>query len=425
MMSRVTRIAFRFCFLYFIFYSVTTQVLGGLLMVPGASFPMLGRVPPFSGITAWVALHVFGWPGPLINTGNSGDSAFFWAQMSWTLAAALAGTVIWSLLDRSRGHATLYMWLRLFVRFALAAQMFDYGMAKVIPTQFPAPSLVTLVEPVGNLSLSNLLWTSIGASTAYQIFTGCVEMLGGLLLILPRTTLLGALVSLVAMVEVFVLNMTYDFGLKQISFHLILFCIFLIAADVPRLTAMFLRTGAVAPAEEPPLFATARANRRMLIAQVAFGLYLVVMYTNMGMNYWRSYGGGGYPKSALYGIWNVIGLSVDGETRAPDQNDYDRRWRRVIFDEPDLIVFQRTDDSFAHYGASIDVNARTVALTKGDSRRWTASFDYERPAPDRLILDGTIDNHRVRAELERLELDTFRLRNGRFRWVRPPDPYGG
>ena len=51
-------------------------------------------------------------------------------------------------------------------------------MAKVIPAQFPPPSLVTLVEPVGQLSRTDLLWTFIGSSTAYQMFTGWTEVIG-------------------------------------------------------------------------------------------------------------------------------------------------------------------------------------------------------------------------------------------------------
>jgi len=51
-------------------------------------------------------------------------------------------------LERERlSYEALDEWFRLFLRFALAAQMFYFGMAKVIPTQFPPPSLVTLVEP--------------------------------------------------------------------------------------------------------------------------------------------------------------------------------------------------------------------------------------------------------------------------------------
>jgi hypothetical protein len=143
------------------------------------------------------------------------------------------------------------------------------------------------------------------------------------------------------------------------------------------------------------------------------------------MNYWRSYGGGGYPKSPLYGIWNVTELSVDGQVRPPAENDYDRRWRRVIFDAPDLVVFQRLDDSFAHYGVSIDESTRSLTLTKGDSRRWSAYFTYERLSADRLVLDGVMDDHRIRVQLELLPNDVFRLLNHRFRWVRPPDPYAG
>ena len=40
--------------------------------------------------------------------------------------------------------------MRLIVRFVLAAQMFEYGMTKVIPTQFIPPALTTLVSPVGD-----------------------------------------------------------------------------------------------------------------------------------------------------------------------------------------------------------------------------------------------------------------------------------
>jgi hypothetical protein len=50
-------------------------------------------------------------------------------------------------------------------------------------------------------------------------------------------------------------------------------------------------------------------------------------------------------------------MSVDGEWRSPLRNDYDRRWRRVIFDSPDRIVFQRTDDSCAHYGAQLTTSS--------------------------------------------------------------------
>ena len=115
-------------------------------------------------------------------------------------------------------------------------------------------------------------------------------------------------------------------------------------------------------------------------------------------------------------------LSVDGTVRPPVVEDYDRRWRRVIFDLPSTMAFQRVDDSFARYGVSIDVYNNTIALTKGGSKKWKASFTFERPAQDQLILDGEMDGRKIHAQLQRVDFDTFRLLNSSFRWVRPDEP---
>src|SRR5262249_11374074 len=178
------------------------------------------------------------------------------------------------------------------------SQMFEYGMTKIIPTQFRSPSLNVLVTPAGDLSLETLLWTSIGAAPAYQIFTGCVETLGGILLLAPRTTLLGALISFAALTHVFVLNMTYDIGLKLISFHLILLALFLLAPDFSRLANLLVRNQSAGPSTQPQLFASKHANRIALGVQIAVGVYLLTLQAYANWNYWFAEGGGS-EKSAL------------------------------------------------------------------------------------------------------------------------------
>jgi len=362
-------------------------------------------------VTIWVAAHIFQITTPLTYTGdNIGETSFFWVQMFWILVVSIATTAIWTRLDAKRTqYATLYKWFVLFIRLALASQMFEYGMTKVIPNQFRSPSLVTLIQPVGNLSLETLLWTSIGASTAYQIFLGCAEMLAGILLLLPRTALLGALICLADMTQVFVFNMTYDIGLKQISFHLILLSLFLLAGDFTRLTDFFMNR---------TVLPSARTDRFARGLQIAFGAYLIVAQTFINWSFWHT-GGGGSPRSALYGIWNVEQLSVDGQFQTPALYDYDRQWRRVIFDLPGTVAFQRLDDSIAHYGSSIDTGLKSIALTKGSSKTWKSSFSYQRSGADQLILDGDMDNHRIHMLLQLADFDTFPLLNSTFRWVRP------
>lgn len=417
-----TLAAFRFCFAYLGLFSLATQISGSLIVIPFVSFRGLGLLWPMREITFWVGEHILGISSPLVYTGNSRDTNFFWVQTFWLLIVAVLATGIWSVLDHKRAnYAALHKWFRLFIRFGLASQMFEYGMTKVIPTQFPSPSLNTLVTPVGNLSLQGLLWTSVGASTAYEMFTGWAELLGGILLLVPRTTMLGAMICLADMIQVFALNMAYDIGVKQVSLHLILLTLFLLAPDFQRLVNFFFLDRAVNASAEPQLFRTRRANRVALAVQIVFGVYLLAIQTDVNWVYWYVEGGGS-PKSPLYGIWNVDELSIDGQARPVYLNDYDRRWRRVIFDSPGRLVFQRTDDSFARYGASIDVYGKTIKLTKGDSTNWKSSFTFQRPAQDQLILSGEMDGYQIHMQLRLAGFDTFRLLNSGFRWVRQPDP---
>jgi len=421
------RVAFRFAVVYFALYTLVSQLIGGLILTPFFSFPALGTIWPIRDVTSWFAARLFRVEPPLLMwTGDSGDTAFYWTQTLLLLVISAVVCWYWTDADRERTeYDRLQKWFRLFMRFALAAQMFHYGIAKVIPTQFAAPSLVTLVEPVGNLSITDLLWTFIGASTPYQMFTGWAEMAAGVLLLVPRTASLGAIVAFVDMTQVFALNMWYDFGLKQISFNYMVMSLVVLAPDLPRLADVLVWNRPAPAAAEPPLFESERTNRRALIAQALVGVYLLAMYVYIGVNYWYGPGAGGYPKSPLYGIWNVEELSVDGQTPATEDIGYDRRWRRVIFDAPGRMAFERTDDSFLHYDASIDTASRSVTLTKKNSAAWRANLQFVRPNDDELTLEGDVDGQHVRVRTRRVDPATFRLLNSRFRWLRPPDPYSG
>lgn len=412
-----TRIAFRFCFVYFGLYCLLTQISTSLAPLPNVDIPDPSSLPPTRQIVIWTASHIFRLTKPLIyaETG-SGDRTFDWVLLVCTLVVAVLATVAWSILDRKReNYVTLYKWFRLFIRICLAGQMFGYGWAKAVPLQMPYPYLTRLLEPFGNFSPMGVLWSSIGASPAYEVFAGCAEMLGGILLIVPRTTTLGALVCLADMTQVFMLNMTYDVPVKLLSFHLILMSLFLLAPDLQRLANLFLLNRPAGPSTQPSLFATTRANRIALVAPVMIGVWLMGMNAYGSWTGWHLYGGGS-PKSALYGIWNVDQLTIDGQSRSPLITDYGR-WRRVIFDIPSRMAFQRMDDSLARYGAAIKVNDQTLALTKDDDKNWKASFTFQRPTPDQLILDGDMDSHKLHMQLQLLDREKFLLVNRGFHWI--------
>ena len=55
-----TRVVFRFCFAYFILYSLVTQIVGGMFLMPGFALPSLGEVWPMRELGLWTAERLFG-----------------------------------------------------------------------------------------------------------------------------------------------------------------------------------------------------------------------------------------------------------------------------------------------------------------------------------------------------------------------------
>lgn len=413
--SPASKIAFRFGFLYFGIYVVMTQMLYGLLILP------VGNLPQFTGVPTrlaaeWTARHVFGVTQPLVIASGSGDKIFDWVLAFCFLVFAAAGTLVWSVVARRRvSYVGFHKWFRLFLRFSLGATMVSYGAAKAIPLQMPYPPLQRLLEPFGHFSPMGVLWYSIGASRPYEIFTGCAELLAGVLLFIPATATLGALVALACTIQIFTLNMTYDVPVKLFSFHLILMSLFLLAPDCRRLLNVLVLNRIAGPSTVPPLGRTRRAIRVGAIAQVIFGLYIVGMNMNQSVEAWTGYGGGA-PKSPLYGIWNVTRMSIDGVERSALVTDYDR-WRRVIFDNPARMSFQRMDDTFAGFGNKIDMAAKSLTLTKPQDPKWTASFTFQQAAADRMVIDGTMDGKNVRMELGLFPREKLLLVSRGFNWV--------
>ena len=414
-----TRIAFRFCVVYFGLYIVLTQMLTSLLLATtndSGAFE-LDMTPPAKAAIVWISAHVFRIAQPIVTfeTG-SGDRVYDWVELACILALAIVGTIIWCVLDRKRtSYRKMHTWFRVFARFSLAATMLTYGASKIIPLQMPFPFLNRLVEPYGNFSPMGVLWSFVGASPAYEIFTGCAEMLGGILLFLPRTTTLGALVCLADATQVFLLNMTYDVPVKLLSFHLILLSLFLLAPDAKRLANMFFLDRTAAPSSDRPLFRTARANRIAMVAQILAGLFLIGANLYGSVSEYKIYGAG-RPKSPLYGIWNVEDFTLDGQTHAPLITDA-ARWRRVVFDFPEFMTIHGMDDEAQGYRAKIDENAKTLAITKFGNDKWSANFSFARPAPDQLIVDGVMDNHKVHAQMKLFDRSQFLLVSHGFHWI--------
>jgi hypothetical protein len=257
--SFLQRLGFRLACVYFVLYS-----LAGF-------FP--------HDWTVWLGFHLFKLEFVAVENG-SGDTLFSYVLHVLVVISGLLLALVWSVFDARRTqYERLHGFLRIFVRYSLAASMIGYGMAKVFNTQFPLYSLSGLNVTYSESSPMGLLWRFMGFSLEYTMFAGALEVLAALLLLFRKTTLLGALLAGAVMTNVVMLNFCYDVPVKLYSSHLLLTAVFLLLPDVSRLWQFFVLNRMVPARLEPNLFVSRWAKygawgaKLLAVAWLAYGSY--------------------------------------------------------------------------------------------------------------------------------------------------------
>jgi uncharacterized membrane protein YphA (DoxX/SURF4 family) len=359
------------------------------------------------GSDAPVDLHTLG-------TG-SGDTLLDYLALAWQSASALVLGLLWTVFDRqSDACETLHDWLRVYIRYALAGIMFGYGFAKVFfPGQFAHPTLDRLVEPFGHSSPMGLLWTFMGYSQPYTMFTGAVECLGGLLLLSQWTTTLGALVVAAAMANVAMLNFSYDVPVKLYSSHLFLFAMLLVVPEVPRLVRVFVtnRSADAARLREAP--GAAWLRRAAFAAK--WIIVIAMLWQNLGPRLTTLRQPPRQPVSG-YGLYEVESFTANGDVRPAVPMDA-RRWRRVIINETGGLSVQMMDDATVRYRTKKDPKNHTYELSTIFSPYDKTMLTYAEPSADRLLLEGRYAGETIAVALQRVPTPRFLLNERGFHWV--------
>jgi predicted DCC family thiol-disulfide oxidoreductase YuxK len=346
---------------------------------------------------------------------GSGDTTYNYIELLVFLVLALVIASLWSLRARFKpiGRRTLE-WHALYIRLNLAGFMLGYGFAKVFPMQMPAPGPDRLLQPFGDASPMGLLWTFIGASTAYQMFAGAGELLAGLLLFFRRTALAGALVAAGVLVNVVALNMCYDVPVKQFSIHLLLMSLYLIAPHAMQLIgALFLSV----PVRPAPLAPDPTQRKSLRLAYHLVPLVLLLISIGFGIfgsiQALREYGPLA-PKQPWEGLYRIDSFTRDGiaDRALPDQD----RWVRAGISSSGLATIIRADGSAERLYLAFDEDKGSIELLVL-GQRTTTLFTYTLSDEGTLTLTGALDTKPVTMTLKRLEDAKPILVNRGFRWI--------
>ena len=292
--------------------------------------------------------------------------------------------------------------------------MISYGTVKVIKTQFPDLSYTVLTQTFGEVSPMRLLWTFMGASKLYNFYAGAGEILGGLLLLFPRTAMAGALVSAAVLSNIVALNFSYDVPVKLFSIHLLAMAIFLLLPDIKRLMNMFLLNRRVEPAESKPLF----SGRPMKYTALAFRIVIsiLILYMPFVHAFDMQKEIAAAQKTPFRGVWSVEDFELDGTAQPPLLTD-PKRWRYVILDWPGFMMIRSMADAREFMSVDFDSKKKTVTLGKPYDRKWKAILTFQQSQPDTLTLVGKMDGRMTRMTLHRRDDAAFLLTTRGFHWV--------
>jgi uncharacterized membrane protein YphA (DoxX/SURF4 family) len=299
----------------------------------------------------------------------------------------------------------------------LAADMFSYGFAKIFLLQFNPlfSDLQQLVQPYGGLSPQELLWKYMSYSDSYQFFTGLAEVVGGILVLFRRTTLIGAIIIIGVMSNVAMINLGYMGGSILVqSSHIIIRSLFLLVVDGKRLIRFFVLNKPVLPYTSIPGFTKKWMSYIKYVIKYGFIVY-AFFYAPLKHYYipsWKQ-----YRKSAaqpLYGIYNVENFILNKDTLPPLTTDT-IRWRRFMVNHNEGwngSCIQFMNDSLQNYILKIDSLNKTVALkafTFNAPSDDSSELKYTQYGNDMLIFEGKWKQDSVKIQMKKMDLNQFRI----------------
>jgi hypothetical protein len=407
-MDQLRAIGFRFVFCYLALY---------IWPFPFQYIPFLGyALMPFHTV---LSSFVDGVAGPALfgdaynvfnpNTG-SGDTSYRYTQSCLFLVAALAACLIWTVLERKRtSYKTLSVIFDTTLRFYLAATLFDYGFIKVFPLQFPAPGTARLAQSYGESSPMGLLWTFMGSSKLYSLFTGMGEVTAGVLLLFRRTKLLGAALSAFVFLHVFVLNLAYDVPVKLFSLHLLLISIYVAAPIVKKFTGM--------PAPNDPTLRelvwpkwNSKKAKWIIIGIKCLLIFYIGIQPALA-SYQRHAEltqDVASDKSGLPGIYTVSSFRRNGEAIQTTG------WREVKFSN-NLMEIVYADGVSIQWYCVVLRGSKKIRLASKDLST-SGDFDFTEDGQE-LILTGKLNQDSLVVHTQRSADYTIPLLNREFHWV--------
>jgi hypothetical protein len=269
---------------------------------------------------------------------------------------------------------------RAILRYTVALLVINYGFAKLNGSQFTILDS-ELDKPMGQVSGFWLTWHYFGYSKFYGNLIALAQIIGGVLLMFPRTTLLGSCLLLPIVVNIILVDIFYAIALDAL-----LVALFILVALLIILTPHVMALYDLFWVKQKPSVPTKRSSRMATIGRYVVRAALIVLPAIF--TYWVANVNNRLP-TPIDGTWEVVKVS-------PNLEKSDAVPAVVFFERnrAHLCVFKGRDGSYERHHFEVNASERTIGIwqrwLQKDTKIFEGSYDmFER----QIRLNGTSANH--------------------------------
>jgi hypothetical protein len=259
-------------------------------------------------------------------------------------------TVPWTFFDKANANYNrLYFWFCNYLAYYIFLAMITYAVEKVIPIQAPYPNAAQLMSRLGSFRKWELLFLFMGASPAYCMFCGWLELIASTLILFNRTRVLGGLLLIAVLTQVVGFNIFYNNSIILLSSILLVATLFIMARALPKLYRILVKLQPVSLAEYRYSFTTPwkRYTVILLCLLPVWKVYAITVKS------WKYYSVVEHNRQAQR-LYTVTKFSEQNDTVQSSATDT-IRWKYVIF---------------------FDYGARSRTMMKYDMQEKTKSYRY-------------------------------------------------
>ena len=211
-------------------------------------------------------------------------------------------------------------------------------------------------------------------------------------------------------------SFTFDVPVKLFSSNLLLMAIFLAAPDVKRLAGVMVLNRGTTPRDMRPLFTTVWRRWAATGATALFVGFVMFNDVKQGLGFYRQSLGPNAPRSALWGIWDVEGITRNSVAQPLLLTD-STVLRRVVFGGLNRATFRTVSDSVERYALEVDSVKHEITLTGRFDPKHVRTMSYAKPDSQHLVLSGAVGSDSLVVRLRKLDERRFLLVSRGFNWI--------